>query len=122
MIDQSGPAGGGVARGPSAAGGEPLFAFVNTLTSLPSLTDDSGRATLVSLLPPALAASAQHDPRPRIHLFNLVLACLDHEGGLADLLAALSHMEGDSLPMRRALRAAAELTGRPAEAWNDHGG
>jgi hypothetical protein len=122
VIDLSGPAGGGAAAGGAAAGGAPLFALVEALTSLPSLIDDGGRSALVGLLPTALAAGAQHDPRPRIHLFNLVLACLDHEGGLADLLTALRLMEGDSLPMRQALRAAADLTGHPCEAQDDHGG
>ncbi|GAA2088275.1 effector-associated domain 2-containing protein [Actinomadura alba] len=120
MIDLTGSAGGRAVTG--RAGGTPLFAFVNALTSLPSLADDAGRSTLVSLLPSALAAGAQHDPRPRIHLFNLVLACLDHEHGLADLLTALHHMEGDSLPMRRALEAAEGLAGRPRESRHDHGG
>jgi hypothetical protein len=109
VTDLTGSAGGRAVTG--HAGGTSLFAFVNALTSLPSLTEDAGRSTLVSLLPSTLAASAQYDPRPRIHLFKLVLACLDHEYGLADLLTALRHMEGDSLPMRRALEAAADLTG-----------
>jgi hypothetical protein len=122
VIEPTGPAGGGAANRPAAAGGAPLFAFVNALTTLPSLVDDGGRSTLVGLLPSVLATSAKHDLRPRIHLFNLVLACLDHEGGLADLLTALRHMEGDSLPMRRVLRAATDLTGHPGEAQDDHGG
>jgi hypothetical protein len=102
VSDPTGPRGG-------AADEVPLFAFVEALTALPSLGDGAGRSALVRLLRPDIGAGVRHDTRARIHLFNLVVTCLEHEDGLGELLAAVHFVEGDSFPMGRVVRAAAPL-------------
>jgi Effector-associated domain 2 len=115
VSDPTGPAGG-------TAEDFPLFAFVEALTALPSLSDTTGRSALVRLLRPAIAARVRHDARARIHLFDLVMTCLEHENGLRELLAAAHFVEGDSFPMRRAVRAAAPLAESRGKIGGDHGG
>lgn len=132
MSDPTGPPVGG--RATAGGGpGEPgesrmpgrdvqLFAFVNAVADLPSLSDDAGRSTLLRLLSPPIAASVAYNPRPRMHLFNLVLTCLDCEDGLQQMLEALAGLEGGSLPMRRVLRAATALAAVRGEQGRGHGG
>ena len=103
---------GASGEGDSAGGGVPLFAFVKTITALPSLLGDAGRAELTDLLPAPISTRVPYDPRPLIHVYGLVIACMDHEDGLPALLDALWILEGDSLPMREVLEAMVTLTGR----------
>jgi hypothetical protein len=111
------------AGAPGDAGeGVRLFAFVAALTALPSLGDEAGRSALVRLLRPAIAAAVRHDARARIHLFSLVVTCLDHEDGLPELLAAVRFVEGDSFPMHRAIRAAAPLVACQGRIGGDRDG
>ncbi len=97
---------------PSAGSGMPgvsaerVFALVNALAELPSLLSEAGRTALIRLLRPGIATMARQDQRPRLSLLNLVQTCMEHEGGLAELLTAVHLIEGNSVPMLRVLATA----------------
>ncbi len=95
------------------AGG--VFAMVNALAELPSMLSEAGRTALIRQLRPGIATMARQDPRPRLCLLNLVQTCLEHEGGLVEMLEALYFIEGDSVPMRRVLAQAHALFGASSE-------
>lgn len=97
--------------GMSAGDSGCVFTLVTVLAELPSLLSDAGRTALIRQLPPEIATLARQDPRPRLYLLNLVQTCLEHEGGLAEMLTALCLIEGDSIPMRRVLAVAHALFG-----------
>ncbi|HEV7936273.1 MAG TPA: hypothetical protein VGP70_28675 [Actinomadura sp.] len=121
--EPTGPSGVGCASPGEGSGSDvPVFAFVKALAALPSLSGDAGRSDLTALLPASISAHIRHDPRPLIHLFNLVLACRDHKDGLPALLTALRLMEGDSLLMRHVVWVAADLAGHEWEIEEGHGG
>jgi hypothetical protein len=75
--------------------------LVDALLEVDSIRDDSARSTVLALLPVHIAGSVPHHPRARLHVIGLLRTCLDHEGGLLELVAVLRDLEGDSLPVRR---------------------
>ncbi|MGI8335626.1 effector-associated domain 2-containing protein [Actinomadura scrupuli] len=95
------------------ADGAAIFRFADALAALPSLRGSADRSAFTRLLRPEIAHAVRHDPRTRVYAFNLLMACLDHEGGLPDLLACLWWLEGDSLAMRRVAELAPTLRRRP---------
>jgi hypothetical protein len=98
-----------------------LFRFVEAVAALPALRGDAERSAFVHLLRPEIALAVKHDQRARVYAFNLVQACLDHEGGLRELLVRLYRLEGDSLAMRRVLALATAIPGPSAEGTEGSG-
>jgi hypothetical protein len=89
---------------------EVFYSLVDALEAIPCLSSDTDRATLINQLPPAIASSVRYSPHRRIHAMNIVRTCLDHEGGLAEMLAMLRHIEGDeSIPLHRLTAVARDL-------------
>jgi hypothetical protein len=83
-----------------------LFALVDVLETVPCIRDEHTRTLVVGQLPPAIAGVVPYSPQRRIHAIHIVRTCLDHDGGLAELITAIGYIEGpDSIPLRR-LRAA----------------
>lgn len=78
-----------------------LATVVDELLAVPTLRTEDGRRTLLELLRPEIANAVPYNPRPRLHVVNLVRTCLDYERGVAELLDILRQLEGDSLPVRR---------------------
>ncbi|MEI5102283.1 trypsin-like peptidase domain-containing protein [Streptomyces sp. PmtG] len=106
-----GPAPG--ARGPEAARDIPVpapapptdrqqFALADALLKVPQIEDDGG-ATLRRLLPAPLRHGVRDHPRPRLQLFYLVQACVEHREGRESLVAALRLLDDASRPARAAL-------------------
>jgi hypothetical protein len=91
---------------------EVFFDLVEAVAALPSLRGDAGRSVIGRLLPAEIAGTVRHDPRSRLYALNLVHACLDHDNGLGDLLAALQMLEGESAGMTRVIELAAALPRR----------
>jgi hypothetical protein len=94
-------------------GGAAIFRFADALAALPSLRGGADRSVFTRLLPPEIALTVRHDPRARVYAFNLLMVCLDREGGLPELLACLRFLEGDSLAMRRVAELAPALRREP---------
>ncbi len=101
----------GTGSGMHGDSGEGVFALVDALAELPSMLSEAGRTALIRQLRPGIAAMARQDPRPRLYLLSLVQTCLEHEGGLVEMLTALRFIEGDSVPMRRVLGTSGALLG-----------
>lgn len=78
-----------------------LSSVVDELLAVPTLRTEDGRRTLLELLRPEIANAVPYNPRPRLHVVNLVRTCLDYERGVPELLEILRELEGDSLPVRR---------------------
>jgi hypothetical protein len=78
-----------------------LSALVDVLETVPCLRDEHTRALLVSQLRPTIAGVVPYSPQRRIHAIHIVRTCLDHDGGLAELITAIAYLEGqDSIPLR----------------------
>jgi hypothetical protein len=99
------PAGNSPVRVPR----ETFYSLVDALEAIPCLSTDDTRAVLISQLRPAIAGAVRYSPQRRIHTMNIVRSCLDYEGGLAEMIATIRHIEGpDSLPFQ-GLTAAAHV-------------
>jgi hypothetical protein len=89
---------------------ETFFPLVDALEAVPSLLSEEGRVTLISLLPPGIGGAVRYSAQRRIHAINIVRACLEYEGGLAELIAGIRYIEGEkSIPLRRLITAARDL-------------
>jgi hypothetical protein len=89
---------------------ETFFPLVDALEAVPSLLSEDGRVTLISLLPPGIGGAVRYSAQRRIHAINIVRACLEYEGGLAELIAGIRYIEGEkSIPLRRLITAARDL-------------
>ena len=78
-----------------------LVRDVDALEALPCLATDHDRATLLSLLRPAISGAIRYSPQRRLHTMNIVRTCLEYEGGLAEMLTTIHEMEGESIPARQ---------------------
>lgn len=79
-----------------------FYALVDVLETVPCIRDEHTRTLLVSQLPPGIAGNVRYSPQRRIHAIHILRACLDHEGGLAELITVIGHIEGlASMPLRR---------------------
>ncbi|MBP2337699.1 hypothetical protein JOF41_003877 [Saccharothrix coeruleofusca] len=84
----------------STSPAERLSSLVDALLEVPSVREEAGRETLLGLLPPQVRQAVPHQRRPRLQVVELVRTCLDYEDGLANLLAAVRELEGDSTAVR----------------------
>ncbi|MCP2094667.1 hypothetical protein LV78_002640 [Actinosynnema pretiosum] len=93
--------GGGAGRAPAA----PVIRFtevVDALLAVPSVHDEASRRFVLDVLSARIRDAVPHHPRTRFHVHALVRTCAGYEGGLAELLAAVRELEGDSEAVRRA--------------------
>jgi hypothetical protein len=87
-----------------------FYSVVNALDDIPSMHDADTRSTVLGQLRPAIAGAVRYSPQRRIHMVNIVRTCLDYPGGLAELIATITQIEGpESLPLRRLVDAAGRL-------------
>jgi hypothetical protein len=89
---------------------ETFFSLVDAVEAVPCLLSEDTRVTLVSLLPPGIGGAVRYSAQRRIHAINIVRACLEHEGGLAELIASIRYIEGEkSIPLRRLIATTQDL-------------
>ena len=69
------------------------------LLECPSVKDAASLTALIDGLP-AVANTIARDSAPLTVVIRLVNECLNRDGGLADLLAALRAAEGESIQLR----------------------
>jgi tetratricopeptide (TPR) repeat protein len=87
-----------------------FFTIVEALESIPCMSTESDRGLVIGLLRPAIASSIRYYAARRAHVVSILRACQDHEGGINDLLTAISMVEQ---PGSRSVRRLAELVGAP---------
>jgi class 3 adenylate cyclase len=81
---------------------EIFFAVVEALESVPCMRTEDTRQLLIEQLRPAIASAVRYYPQRRAHVVSIVRTCLDYQGGLHELLAAISGLEQDgSMPVQR---------------------
>ncbi|MEV6838142.1 trypsin-like peptidase domain-containing protein [Streptomyces sp. NPDC051133] len=78
------------------------FALADALLNVPQIEDD-GAATLRGLLPARIRRTVRTHPRPRLQLFFVVQACVEHPHGRQALVEALRLLDDESRPARSAL-------------------
>jgi Effector-associated domain 2/TIR domain len=78
-----------------------FYSLIDALEAVPCLATEHDRATLLSLLRPAIAGAIRYSPQRRLHTMNIVRTCLEYEGGLAEMLTTIHEMEGESIPARQ---------------------
>lgn len=76
-----------------------FFALIDALLEVPCVLEDDTRRILVAQLKPDIAKAIAYHAKPRYHVINIVRTCLNYDGGLAELLALVESLEGDSLPV-----------------------
>jgi hypothetical protein len=77
------------------------MALVDAVGAVPTMLNDDTRSAVVGRLEPDISRAVRHFPARRAHVMSIVRTCLDHDGGLAGLLAVLRDIEGDSMAWRR---------------------
>jgi Effector-associated domain 2/Trypsin-like peptidase domain len=88
-----------------------VMELVTAVSELPSMRGQHGRDQVVNLLRWQIASAISRHPERRFDVLGIVRACLDHAGGLLELLDVLRGLEGDIAAMRRVEMAAIRLTG-----------
>ncbi|MCI3932288.1 effector-associated domain 2-containing protein [Streptomyces sp. AN091965] len=103
------PPGRGTAAGPRAERPPPQlptdreqFALADALLGVPLVEEDRA-ATLRRLLPAHIRHGVRDHPRPRLQVFHVVQACVDHRDGREALVTALRMLDESSEPARAAL-------------------
>jgi hypothetical protein len=77
-----------------------MLELADAFLAVPAVADESGRRLLLGLLSPEIAQTIPEHPRARMHLLAILHSCLQHAGGLDQLLEALRMLEQSSMPIR----------------------
>lgn len=81
---------------------ELFYEVVAALEAIPCLRNEHTRSLVVEQLPPAIAGAIRYFPQRRAHVISILRTCLDYEGGVRELLAAISDQEQNgSAPLNR---------------------
>jgi hypothetical protein len=87
-----------------------FYALVAALEAVPCLHHEDTRNLLVNRLRPAIAGNVRYSPQRRIHAMNIIRTCLDHVGGLTELIATIRAIEGEeTVPLREFVAIAGQL-------------
>lgn len=96
-------------RGPSSPPSDrDQFALADALLNVPLIEDDDG-ATLRGLLPPRIRRAVRTHTRPRLQLFFLVQACVQHPDGRRALIESVRLLDDESRPARVVLELVEKL-------------
>ncbi|HKT00707.1 MAG TPA: hypothetical protein VJT31_14345 [Rugosimonospora sp.] len=90
-----------------------LISIVDLLLEVPIMAEERGRQAVIDLLRPALRGNIRRHPTARLDVIGIVRACLNYEGGLRELEAAVVSLEATSEP---AIRFARRLRAYPGVA------
>ncbi|QDQ13001.1 S1 family peptidase [Streptomyces spectabilis] len=93
---------GAAPRAPKPPTDHQQFALADALLRV-SLVEEDRAATLRRLLPPHIRHGVRDHPRPRLQVFYVVQACVDHHDGRAALVAALRLLDESSAAAGAAL-------------------
>jgi hypothetical protein len=95
---------------PAAPPRQTFYAMVDALEEIPCMRTEDTRVIVLGELRPAIAGAVRYSPQRRIHIVNILRTCRDYAGGLTELIATITHIEGpDSLPLRRLNDAVGQL-------------
>lgn len=83
-------------RRPAEVGKTEIFAMVDALLRLDSITDDGARREVLRLLPANISGAIPHYAVPRVQALAMLRTCLGYQGGLRELLDAIRLVEQDS--------------------------
>ncbi|UGQ12638.1 serine protease [Yinghuangia sp. ASG 101] len=75
------------------------------MTKVPGIETASGRAVLVSLLRPDIRVMIGEHPAPLAHLYEIVRVSCDYDGGLDELVWAITAVAGDARAVRNVIAA-----------------
>ena len=78
-----------------------LSLLVDVFLDIPSVLDDLSRRAVIDQLTPRVASAIPYHPRPRQHVFGILMTCFNYPGAFAQLVGAVRTFEGDSLAMRQ---------------------
>jgi len=85
-----------------APGHDDLSTLVEALEQVPCMRTEDTRELLVAQLGSPIAGAVTYHRQRRALALNIIVACRDHDGGLARLIAAIRLVDGaDSRPLRR---------------------
>jgi nucleoside phosphorylase len=82
---------------------------VALLLQIPAMADGHTRQAIVERLRPDIRDTIRRFPAARPDMHEILSTCLDHEGGTAELAAAITSVVGDSLSARRAVEVLRDL-------------
>jgi hypothetical protein len=89
---------------------ELIYSLANALEAVPCLQNEDTRALLVNQLRPAIGGAVRYSPQRRAYAMNIIGTCLDYEGGLAEMIAAIRQIDGaDSVPLQRLVAISRQL-------------
>jgi hypothetical protein len=93
----------------AARGSFALIDLVKAIAEMPTMSSESRRDHVASMLSPQIANSIPRSAEQRFDVLGIVQTCLRYPDGLTRLFEVLRFLEGDSEPLRKAERVAATL-------------
>lgn len=78
-------------------------ALVGLLLEIPAVAEGQTRQAIVERLRPDIRDTIRRFPAARPDVHEILSTCLDFDGGVAELIAAITFVAGDSLSARRAI-------------------
>ncbi|AHH96340.1 hypothetical protein GCM10010174_76590 [Kutzneria viridogrisea] len=76
-----------------------VHALTDALLLVPAMGEDASRRVVLAELPVQIRTSIARSPVPRRDVLEIVRTCLNRNGGLGALLAAVARTEGDTLDL-----------------------
>lgn len=89
--------------------GEVLRHLTDAFLAVPGMANLEHRQVVIDLLPLNIATVIQRHSRARLDVMSIVGSCLAYQGGLEALVAAVSVLEQDSLPLAQLRNVVARL-------------
>jgi len=89
-----------------------LVRLVDSLLEIPCMSEVGGRRAVVEMLPRGRAVEIASHSSPRLQVQHIVRSCLQHDDGLAELLAVIRLLNGDSAAIHRLNRITKDLVAR----------
>ncbi|MEW2355987.1 hypothetical protein [Spirillospora sp. NPDC029432] len=86
-----------------------LFAISEQLLDLPVMATEQQRSEVIGALREDIARTVRRQPDPRMDAYSLVRTCLDHHGGIEELLAVLRGFAGPTQSLGRLEKMVDEL-------------
>jgi S1-C subfamily serine protease len=89
------------ASGSRALGWADVQRLARAISDLPVMSDEAARQLVVSSLPPTISGAIPRHSTLLIDVYGIVRTCLDHPGGLTELMSVIRAFAAGSVPLAR---------------------
>ncbi|GGV15436.1 hypothetical protein GCM10010182_40410 [Actinomadura cremea] len=90
-----------------------LFELVDLMVDVPLMAGEPGRNLVMEFVRGEISSAVPRHAEARRDVYSILSTCLDHPGGLRELLTVIKQLSGESAPVLRLEEAAARIHPRP---------